>query len=639
MERLGRARIVLAVCAIVAGLSPVAQSKIIYVDDDAIGTGDGPSWSDALTYLQDALAVASRGDEIRVAQGVYTPDQGAGVVVGDREAMFSLVSGVVLAGGYAGLAGADADARDIALYETVLSGDLKGDDGPDFDNIGDNSQNVVSSFGNGATTVLEGFTVTGGWGQGGPGITCIVSSLLIEDCIIVGNKTKGAMEDGGGMYNSGGSPTLRNCVFRGNLAWGSGGGIANRDGDPVLSDCLFEGNSAERAGGGLYSGRGIVMLERCTFRGNSGRDGGGMQASTGSGSICIDCQFIGNVASSSGPICSSGGGARVTGTMTYRDCLFESNSADEGGGLDSDGDVTLVGCMFRQNSAWDDGGGIINNNGAALVLKRCRFTRNEAGRGGALSSRYSAPTLTDCVFEDNVTKRGGGAVYTVGRLPGRGGGGSTDIAPKLVNCRFTGNRAIRSVGGGLYNDNNETMLTNCLFAGNAADDGGGVYSQGAGPILVRCTLAHNRGGLGGAVSDETGDTALSHCIVWGNDGSQILGVFWASRSDIQGGWGDQSYLDVDPLFAAPGHWDPNGTPDSLSDDFWVDGDYHLRSRGGRWDPASAGWVQDEVTSPCIDAGNPDSDVRDEPFPNGGIINLGAYGGTIEASRTDLGDPP
>ena len=75
MERLGRASIMLAVCAIVAGFNPVAQSKTIYVDDDAIGAGDGSSWSDALTYLQDALAVASRGDEIRVGQGVYRPDR------------------------------------------------------------------------------------------------------------------------------------------------------------------------------------------------------------------------------------------------------------------------------------------------------------------------------------------------------------------------------------------------------------------------------------------------------------------------------------------------------------------------------------------------------------------------------------
>ena len=45
------------------------------------------------------------------------------------------------------------------------------------------------------------------------------------------------------------------------------------------------------------------------------------------------------------------------------------------------------------------------------------------------------------------------------------------------------------------------------------------------------------------------------------------------------------------------------------------------------------WVQDEVTSPCIDAGGPDSDWAAESSPNGRRINMGAYGGTDEASQS------
>jgi len=61
------------------------------------------------------------------------------------------------------------------------------------------------------------------------------------------------------------------------------------------------------------------------------------------------------------------------------------------------------------------------------------------------------------------------------------------------------------------------------------------------------------------------------------------------------------------------------------------GDYHLKSKAGRWDPSNKTWVQDNVESPCIDAGDPSSDVSLEPETNGGIINMGAYGGTAEAS--------
>ena len=49
---------------------------IIYVDLNATGANDGSSWTDAFTDLQVALAVASAGNEIRVAEG-DSIDEGA----------------------------------------------------------------------------------------------------------------------------------------------------------------------------------------------------------------------------------------------------------------------------------------------------------------------------------------------------------------------------------------------------------------------------------------------------------------------------------------------------------------------------------------------------------------------------------
>jgi L-ascorbate metabolism protein UlaG (beta-lactamase superfamily) len=72
---------------------------------------------------------------------------------------------------------------------------------------------------------------------------------------------------------------------------------------------------------------------------------------------------------------------------------------------------------------------------------------------------------------------------------------------------------------------------------------------------------------------------------------------------------------------------------------WVDGDYHLKSQAGRWQPKTQSWVLDPVTSLCIDAGRLTDPVGLEPFPNGGIINMGAYGGTIQASKSYFGGPP
>ena len=101
-------------------------------------------------------------------------------------------------------------------------------------------------------------------------------------------------------------------------------------------------------------------------------------------------------------------------------------------------------------------------------------------------------------------------------------------------------------------------------------------------------------------------------IEGGRNGISVSG----SRSTVT--WG-QGNINADPLFVAAGN-----------------GDCHLKSQAGRWDTAGEIWVLDNVTSPCIDAGDPNSPVAFEPFPNGGIINMGAYGGTTEASKSPSG---
>jgi hypothetical protein len=94
-----------------------------------------------------------------------------------------------------------------------------------------------------------------------------------------------------------------------------------------------------------------------------------------------------------------------------------------------------------------------------------------------------------------------------------------------------------------------------------------------------------------------------------------------AHSDVEGGWSGEGNIDADPCFADPDNED-----------------YHVKSLGGRWDPNSHTWVVDHTTTPCIDAGDPMSPVGLEPFPNGGRINMGAYGGTAEASKSYFGKP-
>jgi len=60
-------------------------------------------------------------------------------------------------------------------------------------------------------------------------------------------------------------------------------------------------------------------------------------------------------------------------------------------------------------------------------------------------------------------------------------------------------------------------------------------------------------------------------------------------------------------------------------------DYHLRSKAGRY--SSGKWIADSVSSPLIDAGYSSSSYISEPSPNGGKINIGRYGNTVQASKS------
>jgi len=93
-------------------------------------------------------------------------------------------------------------------------------------------------------------------------------------------------------------------------------------------------------------------------------------------------------------------------------------------------------------------------------------------------------------------------------------------------------------------------------------------------------------------------------------------------SNVAEPWSGAGNINVDPCFADP-----------------ENGDYRLKSQGGRYEPITDTWILDGLTSPCIDSGNPMSPIGYEPFPNGGIINMGAYAGTAQASRSYFGKPP
>ena len=367
-----------------AGRGALAQ-PIIYVDDDAPLGGDGASWQTAYTYLQDALAAAESGDEIRVAAGMYRPDQDAANPngMGSRSATFALVNGVALRGGYQGCPSGDCsgdpDERDIAAHETVLSGDLNGNDGLDFRNNHENSYHVVwagSTIIDVAGTMVDGFTITGGNANGaappdnlGGGCYCS-GNPSITHCSVTGNSVGGSRSCGGGVYCAGTSVAeIRHCrIFR-NSATGplaKGGGVYTSGGSVTIDRCHVFANSAEHEGGGITLWHGGT-ISRSEIHRNRASHGGGLNcAGIGSPTIAA-CSFRSNT-SNSGP----GGGV-----------LFTAGTG-----------ASMVNCTINGNVR----GGVDFKEGSRPTLVNCTITGNTSAHEGAFWCSNSSPTLTSCIL-------------------------------------------------------------------------------------------------------------------------------------------------------------------------------------------------------------------------------------------------
>ena len=233
----------------------------IYVKAGAAGKNNGNSWTNAYRSLQKALKMAVNGDEIWVAAGTYKPTGRT-----DRGISFRLADGVGIYGGFAGNE-TDRDQRDWATNKCTLSGDI-GRGGK----TGDNSYHVVRSARNNATAVLDGFTVTRG----------------------NANYGRSASSWGGGLYCTGGSPTVRNCTFTKNSAsWG--GGILTNNSSPAIRDCKFTNNRGRLSGAGVFCYKGTPTIKNCSFSQNKADWGGGIYAQASSPNI-LNCSFSQNTA-------------------------------------------------------------------------------------------------------------------------------------------------------------------------------------------------------------------------------------------------------------------------------------------------------------------------------------------------------
>ncbi len=245
--------------------------------------------------------------------------------------------------------------------------------------------------------------------------------------------------------------------------------------------------------------------------------------------------------------------------------------------------------------------------------------------GGGIYCELASPSIINCVVRDCITEYGGGI-------------GCVEASPVIIDCMvadcYAGGIGIwRSggYGGGIaLIKQSKAKIINCTIRDNHCwlnSRGGGIFCfDRCSPVLTNCTLTGNKAfSYGGGIHIEYySNPTLSNCIFWGDSPEEIYvydSTSVITYSNVQGGWSGAGNINRDPCFANPSK-----------------NDYHLKSQAGRWNPNVNVWVTDDNTSPCIDAGNPMSPIGLEPFPNGGVVNMGAYGGTVKASKSYFGEP-
>ncbi len=617
MLKLTGQRIWAAVVALLAGAA--SADTVVYVDANATGpTYDGLTWCTAYPDLHVALGGAAADTEIRVADGVYLPDPAG--LPDPRTATFQLVNGVTVNGGFAGCGAPNPDLRDPTTYETVLSGDLNGDDGTGGGNS-DNTYHVVTTGGTDRTAWLDGVTITAGNASGpsesshdrGGGVFNDGGSPTLGQCIITDNEVT---FNGGGMYNaSGAAPLLSGCTFTGNYSGQDGGGMCNIASSPELTDGVFEGNwcaSLSGNGGAVASGGGAPTFTDCTFRTNRGRIGGAM-INYGSAPTLTGCDFIENTAEQSG-----GGMYNNDHSDAFlTDCLFDGNSATgAGGGMRNyDSSPVLEDCTFDGNEAESLGGGMANTGGSP-VLTDCRFIRNwtisdtlDAIGGGMHNAGGAAPDMTDCLFLQNFATNHGGAIYN---------DDATDL--ELINGLFLGNEAEHD-GAAIYSFSSTLALTNVLFSGNTGGgDGGAAFNDLTTVTLANCTVSGNHAGSqGGGIYDYVGcGVTLVNSIFWGNtDGS-------GGGETAQVFNNPSNFLEVD--YSCVEGWTGGfgGTGNHGDDPQFVDAD----------GPDNVIGTQDDnlrlpADSTCVDVGDNAAvtvatDLDGNPRVVNGIVDMGSY---------------
>ncbi|MBK9290382.1 MAG: hypothetical protein IPM52_01915 [Bacteroidetes bacterium] len=492
----------------------------IFITENGAGLMNGSDWANALpgTAIQDALDNAVCGNVIWIAKGRYVPttEIGGGH---PRFRSFSMKPGVQMLGGFSGEEDPltfDITTRDFETNETILDGDLNGDDlvtgdGTDFmfQNYGDNAHRVVLFredlvFTN--STIIDGFTIRGG----NSNLTLVSGAIhidraspLLKNLVI---KESTAHSDNGAVRIYGGSPVFENCLFTKNLhnmviqtrTFGVPTPLVSR---VTINNSTFRYNKSSYAGAIYLWNRATLLMDGCVFEHNTSTSSGGGAIAVWDGELQLKNSVVRNNFSpgDGGGIRYSYFGAESLGVpkklILENVDIINNQSQSIGGGLYADvvAEFSYVGGKITGNS---DG------------------TTNYLGAGGIyLTAQSSATVVLDrLLVRNNTSNSNGSGGIMVNAAPYSGG-----FSLSLKNSQILYNSsAVRGNGGGvgLISSLAYYEMENLLIAGNIGYLGGGIFIGGSNRILKNVTISRNVAHGNSAIFCTA--YSLVNSIVWDN---------------------------------------------------------------------------------------------------------------------------
>jgi len=507
-----------AILLTMAFLSLIASHSVaqVYVDQTATGANDGTSWENAYTDLSTPLGIIA-GGSIWVAEGTYLPGSGTP----DTSSSFVISSSISIYGGFKGDE-TMLDQRDIDLYETILSGDINGDDVGDFvTNRTDNAHNVVVVDSMLIGCTIDGFTISGGH------TSDINSQPEIE-------------WRGGGIFSYS-LTVVRNCLFTSNFAR-SGGGIyfspngggSGSNGSEV-SNCTFSNNATSSQGAGIFaSAINGLEVSNCDFIDNATNRGAFYPVNSNNVSI-TDCKFERNIGISSDVF----GGAIFsfqTTNFSIKKTLFTENQAGNAGVIYG---LTISNSDFVENSGGN--GAILYHDGRDvamdannLIIDNCNFTDNQATDfGGGVAYVFDASiTVKNSEGIDNLGTNGSHLFLT---------GSNKEVV--ITDCEFKGGNSNFGGVAALYGANSNFLLERNSFIENTAGNQGGALIIGfqANATINDCDFRINSADLGGAVRIQNDSTfaTFNKCLFESNTATTQAGAIY------QGGGSKVTYSNSD----------------------------------------------------------------------------------------------